>query len=189
MPVVPKMDKPPFIPRRPFHVFSAKPAPSGTETSTTIFPLCPCCAANNDTASLIISRGFGLIAGSPTASGNPGNVTVPTPSPAWKDTPLPIPPSRTVTTIKAPWVTSGSSPASFTMPTCAYPLPFPSNANGKNGLWPFGSDIPIGSGNAPVRRAVYAAFVAAKAQAPVVHPRRSGFLGLSIIISLTATRL
>ncbi len=30
----------------------------------------------------IISRGAGLIAGSPTGRGNPGRVTVPTPSPA-----------------------------------------------------------------------------------------------------------
>ena len=37
----------------------------------------------------IIARGTGLIAGSPTSSGSPGRVTVPTPGPARKTTPAP----------------------------------------------------------------------------------------------------
>ena len=53
-------------------------------------------AATAATCSRMIRRGTGLIAGSPTASGRPGLVTVPTPGPARKTTPLPGSPRRTV---------------------------------------------------------------------------------------------
>ncbi len=52
------------------------------------------------------------MAGSPTGIGNPGRVTTPTPGPARKHTP-----DAALKTawakISAPWVTSGSSPASL----------------------------------------------------------------------------
>jgi uncharacterized membrane protein YedE/YeeE len=44
------------------------------------------------------------------------------------------------------------------------------SANGKLGVCPFGNTISTGSGNTPVHNAVYAALVAAVAQAPVVQP-------------------
>jgi hypothetical protein len=108
-PVVPRMDSPPRIPRRGFHVWVASSSPSSTEISTTTSPM-PVSA----TTPRISSRGTGLIAGSPTGSGRPGLVTVPTPGPARNVTPLPGGPGRTVARIVAPCVTSGSSPASFT---------------------------------------------------------------------------
>ena len=52
-------------------------------------------------------------------------MTVPTPSPARNVTPAPGAPSRTVATMSAPCVTSGSSPASLTMPAVAQPSSFP----------------------------------------------------------------
>jgi hypothetical protein len=69
----------------------------------------------------IIRRGAGLMAGSPGGTGSPGLVTVPTPGPARNVTPEPAGPARTVTTISAPCVTSGSSPASLTIPARAQP--------------------------------------------------------------------
>ncbi len=107
------------MPRRGFQVFRASRSPPGIEISTSRSPGSPCAAASSATTPRIISRGTGLIAGSPTASGSPGRVTVPTPSPAVKRTPAPGAPLRTVATTSAPWVTSGSSPASLTMPARA----------------------------------------------------------------------
>jgi hypothetical protein len=71
-----------------------------------------CRSATSASLARIIARGAGLIAGSPGARGSPGRVTVPTPSPALKPRPAPGGAKRTVATISAPWVTSGSSPAS-----------------------------------------------------------------------------
>ena len=68
------------------------------------------------TASVISRRGTGLIAGSPTAIGRPGLVTVPTPRPARKLHAAAGRPAPHVAMISAPWVTSGSSPASLMMP-------------------------------------------------------------------------
>ncbi len=106
-------------PRRPFSVRSAIFSPPGIDSSTTASPLPPQSAATSAIAVRIISRGTGLIAGSPGGSGRPGRVTVPTPSPARKMTPLPGAPRRTVARTSAPCVTSGSSPASLTMPARA----------------------------------------------------------------------
>ena len=50
-------------------------------------------------------------------------------------------------------------------------------ARGKDGVSPRGNRIVTGSGKAPVKRALNAAFAAAVAQAPVVQPRRSGPVG------------
>jgi hypothetical protein len=126
-----------------------------------------------------------LIAGSPTATGRPGSVTVPTPSPARKTTPSPAGNRRTEAITVAPWVTSGSSPASLTMPAMACVGVSASRASAKAGSSPFGSRIETGSGNAPERRAVSAALVAAVAQAPVVQPRRNGPAGFSSRISFS----
>ena len=66
-------------------------------------------------------------------------VTVPTPSPALKASPPRLGGSGgTVATISAPWVTSGSSPASLTMPAQAKSTPS-SDARANSGREPFGS--------------------------------------------------
>jgi hypothetical protein len=98
--------------------------------------------------------------------------------------PLPVEPNRTSARIRAPWVTSGSSPASFTMPAMAISGFSSARANGKLGRSPFGSAISTGSGNRPVSRAANAALVAAVAQAPVVQPRRSDPAGLRLMARL-----
>ena len=67
----------------------------------------PFASAISASWSRIIARGAGLIAGSPGASGRPGRVTVPTPSPARKTMPLPGAAHRSAATISAPCVTSG----------------------------------------------------------------------------------
>ena len=126
-------------------------------------------------------RGTGLIAGSPGSIGSPALVTVPTPSPALNWTPLREGRARTLETMSARCVTSGSSPASLTMPALAQFLPRLRRASAKLGRSPFGSRISTGSGNSPVRSAVKAALVAAVAQAPVVQPRRNGPSGLRVM--------
>jgi len=68
--------------------------------------------------SVIRRRGTGLMAGSPTATDRPERVTVPTPSPAWKCMPA-SPASSRRTQSRAPWVASGSSPASLMTPAVA----------------------------------------------------------------------
>ena len=171
-PVVPRIDSPPRMPSRGFQVLRAISSPWSTEISTTTSPVPPCCSATYATCSLISRRGTGLIAGSPTASGRPGLVTVPTPGPARNVTPAPGAPYRTVARTSAPWVTSGSSPASLTTPAIANPSPSSSTASANAGLRSFGSRIPTGSGNSPVSNAVYAAVLAAVAHAPVVQPYR-----------------
>ena len=75
-----------------------------------------------------------------------GRVTVPTPGPARKTRPLPTVAGRTVDRISAPWVTSGSSPASLTMPARAQPSPDAVVASAKAGVWPPGSVTVTGSG-------------------------------------------
>ena len=130
-------------------------------------------------ASVMISRGRGLIAGSPGATGSPALVTVPTPSPARKRTPLPALPAVTATTTSAPWVTSGSSPASLITEARASPVSRWCDASGNPASLPPGRVIVTGSGNVPVISASYAAAAAAAAQAPVVHPLRKASFAMS----------
>ncbi|MNL20083.1 hypothetical protein D3C87_1413140 [compost metagenome] len=141
MPVVPRMEMPPTIPSLPFRVFSAIFSPSRTEISTSKSASSP---ATSRMAVSIILRGTGLIAGSPGGRGNPGRVMVPTPFPALKVMPLPGFPRRTVLSISAPWVTSGSSPASLTTPALAKFSPFSSVARENAGLTPLGSSTSTG---------------------------------------------
>src|SRR5262249_21865341 len=128
--------------------------------------------ATSAIAAHIIWRGTGLIAGSPGGTGSPGSVTVPTPGPALNLTPLPVIPFRIVASTSAPWVTSGSSPASLITPAVAVLPPIRVTARANATSWPPGSVIWTGSGNSPVSSAAYADLVAAAAQAPVVQPRR-----------------
>lgn len=154
------------MPSRPFKVRSAIFSPPGMAISISRSRAPSRLAA-------IIARGPGFMAGSPGAIGRPGRVAVPTPSPALNTSPAPGAAGRTVTTISAPWVTSGSSPASFTTPARAQPSPASCSASAKAGRWPPGSRISTGSGKTPVRSAWPAARAAAVAQAPVVQPRRN----------------
>ena len=150
MPVVPSTDSPPTMPSRPFSVFRASASPPGMPIVT---------SASGDgrteaSAASIMRRGPGLIAGSPGGSGSPGRVTVPTPGPAAKRTPLPAGSSRTSARTSAPCVTSGSSPASLTTPALATPSPARCSARAKLGVAPFGSAIATGSGKPPSSKAV-----------------------------------
>ena len=111
--------------------------------------------------------------------GKPAFVTVPTPSPALKIIPELF--SRTLTMISAPCVTSGSSPASFVIPTSAHPSPLSVCASGNIGFSPLGN-VMVTSFLKPLpHKASNAAFVAAVAHAPVVQPRRRSVLGFLVI--------
>ena len=72
------------------------------------------------TASRIICRGTGLIAGSPTGSGSPGRSPCRRPDRRGSHPGAGRAPAHGRET-SAPWVTSGSSPASLTMPAVAAP--------------------------------------------------------------------
>ena len=117
MPVVPRIDSPPTMPSRGFSVFRASASPPGMAISTSTSAARRRCAPPPRRLSRIIWRGTGLMAGSPGGSGRPARVTVPTPSPGpERRRRVPGAPARTVAITSAPWVTSGSSPASLTMP-------------------------------------------------------------------------
>ena len=156
-------------------VRSASASPSGMETST-IQSVPPLASAS---ASVIMRRGTGLMAGSPGGMGRPGRVTVPTPGPARKVMPLSGAPGETVTRMSAPWVTSGSSPASLTMAAMAAFGSRSVSASAKSAEPPPGRRIVTGSGNWPVSQPSAAARAAAAAQAPVVQPRRRGGVSTS----------
>ena len=86
-----------------------------------------------------------------------------------------VPANRTTRQpMAAPWVTSGSSPASFTTPHSAHPGPARQSTSANSGVSPRGRTIPTRSGKAPPHSRISAALVAAVAQAPVVQPRRRG---------------
>ena len=153
MPVVPRIERPPTMPSRPLSVLAASAAPPGTAISTSTSPLACAAAATSAMAAPIIWRGTGLMAGSPGGIARPARVTMPTPSPARKITPLPGIPRRTVARMRAPWVTSGSSPASLTTPAVAESVPMRVIASAKLGRSPWGSVTSTGSGNAPVSSA------------------------------------
>ena len=72
MPVVPRIESPPTMPRRGFQVFCASASPPGIEISISASGVAPCAAATSSIASVIILRGTGLIAGSPGGIGRPG---------------------------------------------------------------------------------------------------------------------
>ena len=171
MPVVPRMEMPPTIPSLGFHVCLASFSPLRTEMVMSTSGVKPYSCARLSTTSRINWRGTGLMAGSPTGIGNPGRVTIPTPSPAKKRTPAPEGPNRTEERMSAPWVTSGSSPASLMIPASAKSSSRRSQSSANEGVCPLGSLIDTGSGKREETKAQRAALVAAVAQAPVVQPR------------------
>jgi hypothetical protein len=161
------------MPRRRLVVWRARRSPSGTLIVTST----PRSPAASRTARVIIVRGTGLIAGSPTGRPSPSRVTVPTPVPP-RSTTSPSERQATVTVRCAPWVTSGSSPASLTTTAVA--------ATGSTGApstttectanvcrSPEGNAMSTVAGAVPSRSAVTAALAAADEHAPVVNPVRS----------------
>ena len=114
----------------------------------------PRAGARSPSIAAIIRRGAGLIAGSPTGRLRPGLVTMPTPSPARNTIPAPGGAGLTQDSTSAPWVTSGSSPASLRTPARPWSGPRSASTRGKKGSWPPGSVTETGSGKRPVTSAV-----------------------------------
>ena len=142
------------MPRRPFIVRCASRRPSGMAMATATSAGPPSAAARLCSISAIIRRGAGLIAGSPTARLKPGRVTMPTPSPARNTIPASGGAGRTQDSTSAPWVTSGSSPASLRTPARPWPRASSATTRGKAGASPPGSVTETGSGKRPVTSAV-----------------------------------
>ena len=114
IPVVPRMEMPPAMPRRGLKVFFARRSPSGTEMTASSPPDQSARAQTSSRFSRIIRRGTLLMAAAPTGWSRPGFVTRPTPGPPS----MTIPGSSrrdTRAKMRAPSVTSGSSPASLAM--------------------------------------------------------------------------
>ena len=134
----------------------ASSSPCSTEISTTTSPVPPCRAATAATCSRIICRGIGLIAGSPTASGRPGlgdRADALARRGRSRRAGLAAASPRAETS--APWVTSGSSPASLTTPAVAAPSLERARAPARTtGCCRSGRSIVTGSGNSPVSSAV-----------------------------------
>ena len=99
------------MPSLAFVVLRAIRSPPGTEMTTRAPRALR--SATSPTAAVIMARGVAVMAGSPTSMPRPGLVTTPTPSPPSRVTPGSAR-QRTVAVRCAPWVTSGSSPASLT---------------------------------------------------------------------------
>ena len=132
----------------------------------------PASPSTSRTASVIIRRGTGLIAGPPTVRPRPALVTVPTPTPARKTTSSA---GRTVTVRWAPWVTSGSSPASLTTTAVAASSHRSAESTSKVCRLPEGKPISTVAGVVPSRSSSAAALAAAAEHAPVVNPVRKAF--------------
>src|SRR5918998_271950 len=117
-------------------------------------------------------RGTSFIAGPPTGSPRPGLVTTPTPSPRSNSSPgSSFHETRAVRC--APWVTSGSSPASLTTTASVQEPPTSHRSTSKEMRRSspfFGSFTSTLSCGSPVSSALAAALAAAAAQVPVVHP-------------------
>ncbi len=169
-PVVPRMEMPPTMPRRGLVVLRAMRSPPGTLT-TTRAPL-PSRSSTSPTAAVIWRRGTGLMAGPPIGRPSPGRVTRPTPSPPSMRRPGSG--SRKTRAVRwAPWVTSGSSPASFTTTASASPSPSRQLATANvTRRPPAGRPTSTRSCARPLTSAAAAALAAAAAQVPVVHPDR-----------------
>src|SRR5215217_2163832 len=170
MPVVPRMEMPPTIPRRALVVFSAIFSPPGT-LMTTRTPRWSG-SRTSSTEYEIIRRGTSFMAGPPTGSPSPGLVTTPTPSPRSSSSPR-CSRHETRAVRRAPSVTSGSSPASLMTTASAHepPRSHRSTSNSTRRSGPFlGNFTSTRSCVWPLTRARAAALAAAAAQVPVVQP-------------------
>ncbi len=154
---------PPTMPSRAFDVFSAMAPPPGTENRISTGR-----STTSPTAARIMRRGTELMAGAPTGRPKPGRVIVPTPGPARSSEDLSPCLHDTDAVMRAPWVQSGSSPASFTTTHVVGP----SASTAKVTRAPPGSATSTSGGGRPVASAMAAALAAAEAQVPVVQPVR-----------------
>src|SRR5487761_987779 len=191
-PVVPRIESPPVMPSRPLRVLSARAEPSRTPTVTVTHGGGSVRVSRTERA--IIRRGTGLMAGPPTGRPRPGRGTRPTPPPARSriadpgdsrrataprsttdhSAPTAVGPlasSSTSARISAPWVTSGSSPASLITEAEALAAPISWEASAKLAVRPAGSGTSTVEGRRP-RSPRQAPRVAAAAQAPGVKPVR-----------------
>src|SRR5215218_79485 len=170
MPVVPRMEMPPSMPRRALVVFSAISSPPGTLMTTRTPRSCGSITSSMEYE--IMRRGTSFMAGPPTRSPSPGLVTMPTPSPRSRTSPRS---SRHETRAVrwAPSVTSGSSPASLMTTASAHEAPrsHRSTSNSTRRSLPFpGSFTSTRACGSLLTSAQAAALAAAAAQVPVVHP-------------------
>src|SRR5689334_5173466 len=178
IPVVPSIEMPPRMPRRALVVLLAIFSPPGTERSTTTPWFTR--SVTSATAWVIIARGVAVMAGSPTSMPRPGLVTMPTPSPPSRRMPGSAR-QRTVAVRCAPWVTSGSSPASLTTTAVAFVASCTQDSTSKLTRLPLGRATSTVRWVAWSRSAVAAALAAADAQVPVVQPVRSA-LGRTLAV-------
>ena len=157
-------------------VFRASCSPFSMPTVTSNPPeywytsaaLCKCCC--------IIFLGTGLMAGSPMPNTKPLFVTVPTPGPALNTTPGCLINANSTNT-QAPWVTSGSSPASLIVEVFTRSGPTAWYASSvKLTCLPRGKVTSTCLGCLPASRLCEAATQQAVAQVPVVNPLRSACL-------------
>src|SRR5262249_44126403 len=148
-------------------VLAAIASPWGTEMVTT-----SASGVTSRTAARIIRCGTGLIAGAPTGSPRPGLVTVPTPSPPRNSVRRVLAGAQSTAAVTwAPWVQSGSSPASFTTAQrCG--TAGSTSSTGNVTRRPPGSPTSTTRGGAPSTSHETAALAAALAHVPVVQPVR-----------------
>src|ERR687890_418956 len=190
MPVVPRMEMPPTMPRRALVVFSAIFSPPGTLMRTRTPRWSG--SRTSSTEYEIIRRGTAFMAGPPTGSPSPGLVTRPTPSPRSSSSPGS---SRHETRAVrwAPSVTSGSSPASLMTTASAHegPRSHRSRSNATRRCRPFpGSFTSTRACGSPLASARAAALAAAAAQVPVVQPVLSFWpLTLSMLGGMEGSRI
>ncbi len=170
IPLVPRMEMPPMSPSRALMVCFAISSPWGT-LRVTVAPAKPEPASSSRTISVMFRRGTGLTAGAPTGSPSPGLVTTATPAPPRISTPGSRR-SSTSATSSAPWVQSGSSPASLMTLHVARGPSRSQRFSGKVTFCPFGRVVSMASTAAPRASTRAAALAAAAAHAPVVNPSR-----------------
>ena len=175
MPVVPRIDSPPTMPSRALSVFAASASPPGMAISISTSPHARARAATSAIAAAHhlprhrIDRRLARRHRQPGprhgADARPGRNVHAAARRA----------RRTVASTSAPWVTSGSSPASLITPAVAAPSSSAVDGQREGEASRRAASVTsTGSGNSPVSSAVKAALAAAVAQAPVVQPRRSG---------------
>src|SRR5215212_5951228 len=164
MPVVPRMEMPPTMPRRALVVFSAIFSPPGT-LMTTRTPRWSG-SRTSSTEYEIIRCGTAFMAGPPTGSPSPGLVTMPTPSPRSSSSPC-----SSLHETRA--VTSGASASSMITTASAHEAlrSHRSTSNWTRRSRPLpGSFTSTRVCGRPLASPLAAAFAAAAAQVPVVHP-------------------
>ena len=173
IPDVPRTDRPPTIPSLGLNVFFAVSSPSGIEIVTFISPQYPQARHMRSTSSVIILRGTLLIAACPICCSSPGFVTLPTPMPPSSMTRSPedsSSPFSTFAYIRSPSVTSGSSPLYFLTAHSTRSGSLVTSSTSRYSSIPFGVISLTCRNSSPEKSISAAAFAAAAAQLPVVHP-------------------